>query len=1021
MERSWNARLALPAHAFAIVEVTLNRKVHMPVCFTNASNSMLIKPIAGGRKSGSRSSSRRNSWVIASAMLIVLANAHALADPEQGLPLIQTFSPSVFDSPATPVGAQAFDIERAADRALLVSNNEGLLRLDGTGWRTWNPVRGSVLASAARDDGRVFVGAVNDLGYFDHFGGEFVSLRDWSAKLEQPFGEFWTVLANDTMTWFVDRERAYRWNGQRLEMVYTAQGEMRQGALLDASAVILDPGAGLILLAGNPAYVIPGSERLIGAGNCVLGKSATTLVTLCNDGVLRLWSSQTQVQEVTLQTTVARQMAQARPSAVAALPSGGYAVATRYGGLFLFEPGGALQGILANQSGLDNARIFSLLATGADGLWLGRDYGLAMIEWPGQVSRFDIDNGLPRMPQGVGRLDGRMYLVSSAGIFRVESGTGGFARAEPFALIGTSLFEVTQSANALFVTSTDGLYALESSGARQLDKRLSYVACFMDGVPARLLVGGEHGAWMMEHGVDGWRAVGNVPGISSEIRRIVAEGPSTVWLASRSARQLFRMSWKLDANQTWSPESTQVEDFSDAAGVSPGPVRPIAFPDGLVFASASGLFRFDNAQRRFIPDAALNLLLPRQNGEVRSSLPLDKHRVIVVQHDRYRMLQFGAEGWSEQTSPLARIPRGAWPRALFRDTDDTIWVTTSDAVYRHRPELQSVLPSLLPPRVELERAPLILESSIGSDALHLGVAPQSLALRFAGSVYVGADDVQFRSRLLPVEPEWGEWSKRSVRELGFVPGGDFVLEVQTRDIFDRHSRTNRFGFHLDRPWYQRGWALALYAVALVGGVWLIVRWRDRQLRARALALERQIRERTQALEIASVTDQLTGLHNRRYFEIATRALFAQGSSTLVALIDLDHFKRINDTLGHDVGDQVLTAVAHRLVNSAPRSSVLFRWGGEEFLLLVPLPDGYADAESFVRSILHRVGDTPITTTDNASMELTCSIGWEIAAQSDATSIRESLRLADLNLYAAKNGGRDRVYGANAAIYHRLPS
>jgi diguanylate cyclase (GGDEF)-like protein len=963
---------------------------------------------------------RLPATAVLTAGLMVMATtaAQAASDPEQGLPLIQTFSPAAFDSPATPVGAQAFDIDRAIDGALLVSNNEGLLRLDGTGWRTWNPIRGTVLSSATRGDGRVFIGGVDNLGYFDRFGADFVSLHHWAQKIGKPFGEFWTVLATDRLAWYVDRERAYRWDGQRLELVYEARGEVRQGVVLGSDAVLLDPGAGLMRLTASAALLIDGSDVLLGSDNCVLGTAGSEVATLCRDGVLRIWSADRQLRSLALQTNLVDDLRTARPSTLTGLASGGFAVASRQGGVFLLDEQGGLQGHLSSANGLDEARTFRALSNGVDGLWLARDYGLAMIEWPGQVSRFDIDNGLPRTPQGVGRLDGRVYVATSAGVFRLEPGGSGFLHAEPFALIGSSLFEMSQSTDALFITSVDGLYAIHSDGSEQLDPRLSYVSCFLDGSPQRLIVGGEHGAWVMERGADGWRTAGDIPGIRSEVRRIVADGESAVWVSSRSSRQLFRVSWNLQEGAAWTPASAVVEDFSDAADISPGPVRPLMFADGLRFASGNGLFRFDATQRRFIADAGLNALLPRQNGEVRASLPLDSDRVIVVQHDRYRLLQRGAQGWVEQTSALARIPRGAWPRAIYQDADGTLWISTSEAVYRHRPALQSLLPALPSPRVELEHASGLSVPVSGENTLQLGVGPQPLRFRLASSVYVGADQLRFRSRLLPLETEWSTWSTRSVRELGFVPGGDFALEVQARDIFERVSDTTRIGLHLDKPWYQRAWAIALYGVALAVGIWMIVRWRDRQLRLRAHALETLVSERTRALELASVTDQLTGLHNRRYFDIATRELFAQSARTLVAVIDLDHFKRINDTHGHFVGDQVLVAVASRLAEAAPQGATLFRWGGEEFLLLTPLADGDTDPAAPLRSILHRVGDMPMALDSGASMAVTCSIGWDISESGDPATIRESLRRADVNLYTAKNSGRDRLQGPDQKSYAR---
>jgi diguanylate cyclase (GGDEF)-like protein len=356
------------------------------------------------------------------------------------------------------------------------------------------------------------------------------------------------------------------------------------------------------------------------------------------------------------------------------------------------------------------------------------------------------------------------------------------------------------------------------------------------------------------------------------------------------------------------------------------------------------------------------------------------------------------------------VPRGAGPRSLYRDGDGSLWLSTSDAVFRHRPGAQHALPSLPAPRVELgqgSRPPLPLAPGA---TVGLGTAPLRVSLRFSAAVFVAAEEVRFRSRLTPLERAWSAWSDNPMRELTYVPGGDYVLEVQAQDMFDRTSEVTRVALHLDWPWYQRTWALALYVSLVAAAVALLIRLRERRLHARAARLENLVRERTRELEAASVTDQLTGLNNRHFFDTAVRQLLDQGRAVLAALIDVDHFKRINDSRGHEVGDRVLQAVARRLVDAVPRAAILFRWGGEEFLLLMALHDGAAEAGATIAAVLGSVGDAPVELAGGDALTVTCSIGWDVAHEPDDVSMREALRRADRHLYAAKHSGRDRAHG-----------
>ncbi|MCK9798875.1 diguanylate cyclase [Pseudomonas sp. MAFF 302030] len=159
------------------------------------------------------------------------------------------------------------------------------------------------------------------------------------------------------------------------------------------------------------------------------------------------------------------------------------------------------------------------------------------------------------------------------------------------------------------------------------------------------------------------------------------------------------------------------------------------------------------------------------------------------------------------------------------------------------------------------------------------------------------------------------------------------------------------------------------------------------------------------LRALSVTDALTGIHNRRYFQERLQAEMARlergGGEMAIIMLDIDHFKRINDQHGHGVGDQVLKGVCERISHRLRRTDVFCRLGGEEFMVLCPDTDGQ-QAFSLAQELWQGLRSSPI---DGVGV-VTASFGiasWREGEGADGLLLR-----ADSGVYAAKLAGRDRV-------------
>jgi two-component system cell cycle response regulator len=180
---------------------------------------------------------------------------------------------------------------------------------------------------------------------------------------------------------------------------------------------------------------------------------------------------------------------------------------------------------------------------------------------------------------------------------------------------------------------------------------------------------------------------------------------------------------------------------------------------------------------------------------------------------------------------------------------------------------------------------------------------------------------------------------------------------------------------------------------------------------RLRALREELARRNAELEELAKTDVLTGLANRRHAQAALQATIASARrhrrEVSVVLLDIDRFKAVNDALGHAAGDEVLRHVAGLLADELRTEDLASRWGGEEFLVLLPdVPaTGAATTAERLREAIASAPGAP------GAPQVTASFGW--ATWDGAESVEALVARADDALYVAKGGGRNRVAAAIA--------
>lgn len=321
--------------------------------------------------------------------------------------------------------------------------------------------------------------------------------------------------------------------------------------------------------------------------------------------------------------------------------------------------------------------------------------------------------------------------------------------------------------------------------------------------------------------------------------------------------------------------------------------------------------------------------------------------------------------------------------------------------------------------------------SLPGAGLRLGPGQRTLSVEFAALDYADPMRLRYEYRLQGLDDGWTRVDA-SARSPSFGPlaPGRYVLQVRASSDSVRWSdEMLQLPIELAPAWWET--TAARIAGVLLGllAIWGWMRWRTRQLRQHEAELQALVDERTAELRELTLTDALTGLRNRRYLELRLdddlslclrRFETPEGdgpgpdADLALMLLDIDHFKRVNDDAGHAAGDAVLVQLAARLKRVFRETDSLVRWGGEEVLVLVRETDR-RDAAELAARVCAAVRDQPFDVGMGRAVHVTVSIGF-CAFPLDPRHPRQwdwraCLALADSALYAAKAQGRDGYVGA----------
>jgi diguanylate cyclase (GGDEF)-like protein len=697
----------------------------------------------------------------------------------------------------------------------------------------------------------------------------------------------------------------------------------------------------------------------------------------------------------------------------------------------------------------------ALIRDASGTVWAGSYGGGLMRHVPSLPGLSMVREPIARGGSGAGGLDVRSILQLDNGEVWLGTLSGGIERRDrqlrPIAAIAPGSNGLPAGrVNALGQTRDGSVWVAVDTQLLRFDSQGRWQETLRSGnaVPRRLHAAADGSLWIATlDGLMRWTPAkpqmrpiptAGLVGGTGEVNTFAALPDGSLWAGG--AAGLFRVARPGDAEP--------VAEWVAPQGLTGQTVLGMAVaPDGRLWVdTGNGLHRLvesDGKRARFetVPAAELG-------GAFGANLLFDKKGRVWSQRNMYDP----KTGERRELGPADGADLGTgWFRAYARLDDGRMLFGGARGLLIIDPERFEPW-SYKPPLVASELRVEGEERALPIDGSPLVLAPgeRGFSLAFASLDYSQPARNRYRYRLQGLDHGWVEAGgmSRTATYTNLSPGR-YTLHLQGSNRDGAWAPGElQIAVEVRAAWWQTRWAMALAVVAAACLVAGIVAMRTRLLLRHRRVLEERVRERTEALEAAkaaltaksleleeaSLTDPLTGLRNRRFLDRQMPADVAlalrhyepisnapvEGESEqdlLFFLIDIDHFKRINDAHGHMAGDAVLEQMRGRLQQVFRATDYLVRWGGEEFLIVARGTPRSRAAELAERA-RQAVASEPFVLEGGVRLAQTCSVGFSafpLCPQLPrALDWRSAIDLADAALYDAKEAGRNAWVGLVSA-------
>ncbi|MFY0688445.1 MAG: hypothetical protein JXQ90_14820 [Cyclobacteriaceae bacterium] len=724
-------------------------------------------------------------------------------------------------------GIQNHAITQDARGVLHVANNRGLLEYDGETWKRYETNGGTKVRSVEVGvDGKVYVGAQNEFGYFEpEINGAYVykTLTHLIPDSLKNFEDVWNIYLQDDDVIFITRDYRFTYRNGNLEIITSK--EVGGFSFSHQSKILTDfIGKGLYFVENGSwqEYLSYAHLSFNSISSIVNYSEDFDLVATYENGLWLMNPFESKPWARSLTNELSRH----KINAFKRLSDGNFVIGTNTNGVYIVNGDGKLVYHFNKLNGLPSRTILCVYEDLNGGIWLGMNNGILRIDWSLPYTYVNENVGLQGTGYNALAHDGSIYLGTNNGLFIIPDGSEqATSRADQVHNIDGLVYNIQLIQNDVIASGHFGLYAIEGRQAQVISSEQGWWGVIETPMQNVAIAGNYNGLYLIVKENGFWRVKHQYPDFDESSRIMEFDKNGKLWM-THGYKGVFSFEFSSDFEKI-----TQMTFYGKQNGFPSNLlINVFEIDDDLIFAAETGIYKYDQTTDQFVIVQELDSIIGQSHVRYMNQ---DHFGTIYIITSDYTG-QIVKNKWGNMSLKSAifnpihdklnddleniSILRD---QVLFASNEGFIAYGPSQALkapFKNKTLIRNVLlssPDSLLFGGNYWSSGVRTNSQPKSTIPSISYANNSLAISFA-TPYFTPGLTYYRYKLDNFDQHWSTWSETNRKEYTNLREGAYRFDVQSKNSFGQISEISSYEFTIAPPWYRETWAYILYFFGTTG-------------------------------------------------------------------------------------------------------------------------------------------------------------------------------------------------------------